>query len=103
MSTTTTAPAAAHGGAFLIESPRPEDVFTPAELTSDQRLIGQSAQEFVAKEVLPLIPDLEQHKPGLMVSLLKKAGEIGLLGASIPEEYGGSGLDKVSGTLLSEK
>ena len=100
---TTVTPRAAAGGSFLIESPRPEDVFTPAELTDDQRLIGQTAEEFVAKEVTPHIPDLEQHKQGLMPSLLKKAGELGLLGSGIPEEYGGSGLDKVSSTLLSEK
>jgi len=103
MATTTTPRAAAAGGSFLIESPRPEEVFTPADLTDDQRLIGQTAEEFVAKEVVPLIPDLEQHKPGLMPGLLKKAGELGLLGSGVPEEYGGSGLDKVSSTLLSEK
>jgi alkylation response protein AidB-like acyl-CoA dehydrogenase len=100
---TTTTPHAATGGSFLIESPRPEDVFTPAELTDDQRLIGQTAEEFVANEVTPLIPDLELHKQGLMAGLLKKAGELGLLGSGVPEEYGGSGLDKVSSTLLSEK
>jgi alkylation response protein AidB-like acyl-CoA dehydrogenase len=100
---TTATPRAAAGGSFLIESPRPEDVFTPAELTDDQRLIGQTAEEFVAKEVTPLIPDLELHKQGLMASLLKKAGELGLLGSGVPEEYGGAGLDKVSSTLLSEK
>jgi alkylation response protein AidB-like acyl-CoA dehydrogenase len=102
MATSTTRTAAA-GGAFLIEAPRPEEIFSPAELTDDQRLIGRSAEEFVAKEVTPLIPDLEQHKPGLMAELVKKAGEIGLLGGGVPEEYGGSGLDKVSSTLLSEK
>jgi hypothetical protein len=79
---TTTTPRAAAGGSFLIESPRPEDVFTPAELTDDQRLIGQTAEEFVAKEVTPLIPDLELHKQGLMSSLLKKVGELGLLAAA---------------------
>src|SRR3989304_3141783 len=103
MATTTTPRAAAAGGSFLVESPRPEEVFTPADLTDDQRLIGQTAEEFVTNEVLPLIPDLEQHKPGLMPGLLKKAGELGLLGGGVPEEYGGSGLDKVSSTLLSEK
>src|SRR6202040_1038468 len=91
------------GGSFLLESPRPEDVFTPAELSDDQRLIGQTAEEFVTKEVTPLIKELEEKKPGLMPQLLKKSGELGLLGGGVPEEYGGSGLDRVSATLLSEK
>lgn len=102
-SPTTTARTASPGGAFLIEAPRPDEVFTPEELTDDQRLIGRAAEEFVAKEVMPLVADLEQHKQGLMPQLVKKAGELGLLGGGIPEEYGGAGLDKVSGTLLSEK
>jgi alkylation response protein AidB-like acyl-CoA dehydrogenase len=102
MATTATPRTAAPGGGFLLESPRAEDVFTPAELTDDQRLIGQMAEEFVAKEVIPLIPELEQHKEGLMAQLLKKAGEIGLLGGGVPEEYGGTGLDRISSTVLSE-
>jgi alkylation response protein AidB-like acyl-CoA dehydrogenase len=103
MATTATPGSLAPGGSFLLESPRAEDVFTPAELTDDQRLIGQAADEFVTKEVKPLIPELEQHKEGLMAGLLKKAGEIGLLGGGVPEEYGGSGLDRISSTVLSEK
>jgi len=103
MATTVTSKQSIRGGAFLLSPVSPEDVFTPAELTDDQRLIGQTAEEFVAKEVLPQIAELEQHKPGLMPQLLKKAGEIGLLGGGIPEAYGGSGLDKVSTTVLSEK
>ena len=103
MATTATSGLLAPGGGFLLASPRAEDVFSPAELTDDQRLIGQAAEEFVTKEVTPLIPELEQHKEGLMAGLLKKAGEIGLLGGGVPEEYGGSGLDRVSSTVLSEK
>ena len=103
MATTATPGTLAPGGSFLLDSPRAEDVFSPAELTDDQRLIGQSAEEFVTKEVTPLIPELEQHKEGLMAQLLRKAGEIGLLGGGVPEEYGGSGLDRVSSTVLSEK
>jgi len=103
MATTATPGTLAPGGSFLLESPRAEDVFTPAELTDDQRLIGQTAEEFVTKEVKPLIPELEQHKEGLMAGLLKKAGEIGLLGGGVPEEYGGSGLDRISSTVLSER
>ena len=72
-------------------------------MTDDQRLIGQTAAEFIAKEIIPLIPDLEKHKEGLMPQALKKAGEIGLLGAGIPEAYGGSELDKVAATVLTEK
>jgi alkylation response protein AidB-like acyl-CoA dehydrogenase len=102
MATTAAPRTAALGGSFLLESPRPEDVFTPADLNDDQRLIGQMAEEFVAKEVVPLIPELEQHKEGLMQQLLKKAGELGLLGGGVPEEYGGSGLDRISATVLSE-
>jgi alkylation response protein AidB-like acyl-CoA dehydrogenase len=103
MATTVTSKQSIRGGAFLLSPVSPEDVFTPADLTDDQRLIGQTAEEFVAKEVLPQVADLEQHKSGLMPQLLKKAGEIGLLGGGIPEVYGGSGLDKVSSTVLSEK
>jgi alkylation response protein AidB-like acyl-CoA dehydrogenase len=92
------------GGAFLITPCRPEDVFTPADFSDDQRLIGQTAEEFVQKEVMPAIPELEAHKDEhLMAQMLKKAGEIGLLGGGIPEAYGGSGLDKISAAILAEK
>jgi alkylation response protein AidB-like acyl-CoA dehydrogenase len=103
MATTAIPGTLAPGGSFLLESPRLEDVFTPAELTDDQRLIGQSAEEFVTKEVTPLIPEFEQHKEGVMAGVMRKAGEIGLLGGGVPEEYGGSGLDRISSTVLSEK
>jgi alkylation response protein AidB-like acyl-CoA dehydrogenase len=103
MATTPAAQALHRGGAFLITTSSPDDVFTPADLGDDQRLIGQTAEEFVAKEVAPNIPELEQHKEGLMAEMLKKAGELGLLGGAIPEEYGGAGLDKVSATVLAEK
>jgi alkylation response protein AidB-like acyl-CoA dehydrogenase len=103
VATTSLSAALNRGGAFLITSSRPEDIFTPADLSDDQRLIGQTAEEFVTKELLPEIPALEQHKEGLMAQMLKKAGEIGLLGGAIPEAYGGSGLDKVSATVLAEK
>ncbi|HKT48281.1 MAG TPA: acyl-CoA dehydrogenase family protein, partial [Candidatus Acidoferrales bacterium] len=103
MATTTVSQNLARGGSFLISSCRPEDVFTPADFTSDQKLIGQTAEEFVEKEVVPFVSELEQHKAGLMPSLLKKAGEVGLLSGGIAEEYGGAGLDKVSATLLAEK
>ncbi|MGC2800728.1 MAG: acyl-CoA dehydrogenase family protein [Candidatus Acidiferrum sp.] len=103
MATTTFTKAAAKGGSFLIESVVSQEVFTPADLTDDQKLIGQTAEEFVVKEVLPLVKDLENKKPGLMPELVKKAGELGLLSGGIPEQYGGAGLDKIATTVLTEK
>src|SRR6267143_1651254 len=94
---------AAKGGSFLLESPLPGDVFTPADLSDDQKLIGQTAEEFVLKEVFPLIKDLENKKPGLMSQLVKKGGKVGLMGGGVPEQYGGAGLDKISTTVLTEK
>jgi alkylation response protein AidB-like acyl-CoA dehydrogenase len=103
MATATLTKPAAKGGSFLLESPQPSDVFTPADLTDDQKLIGQTAEEFVLKEVFPCIKDLENKKPGLMVELVKKGGEVGLMGGGVPEEFGGAGLDKISTTVLTEK
>jgi len=103
MATATIAKPAAKGGSFLLESPLPGDVFTPADLTDDQKLIGQTAEEFVVKEVLPLAKDLENKKAGLMASLVKKGGELGLMGGGVPEQYGGAGLDKIATTVLTEK
>src|ERR1700730_1154882 len=96
MATATLTKPAAKGGSFLLESPQPNDVFTPADLTDDQKLIGQTAEEFVLKEVFPLIKDLENKKPGLMPQLVKKAAELGLMSGGTPEQYGGAGLDKIS-------
>ena len=103
MATSVLTKPAAKGGSFLLESPAPQDVFTPADLPDDQKLIGQTAEEFVVKEVLPVVKDLEAKKPGLMPELVKKAAELGLMSGGTPEEYGGAGLDKVATTVLTEK
>ena len=103
MATSVVSKTAAKGGSFLLESPASQDVFTPADLTDDQKLIGQTAEEFVLKEVLPLAKELENKKPGLMSQLVKKGGELGLMGGGVPEAYGGAGLDKIATTVLTEK
>ena len=103
MATSVVTKAPAKGGSFLLEFPAPQDIFTPADLTDDQKLIGQTAEEFVLKEVLPLAKDLENKKPGLMAQLVRKGGELGLMGGGVPEEYGGAGLDKIATTVLTEK
>jgi alkylation response protein AidB-like acyl-CoA dehydrogenase len=103
MATSVLTKPAAKGGSFLLESAAPQDIFTPADLSDDQKLIGQTAEEFVIKEVLPLAKDLENKKPGLMAELVRKAAELGLMSGGTPEEYGGAGLDKISTTVLTEK
>jgi len=103
MATATLNKPAAKGGSFLLESPLPQDVFTPADLSDDQKLIGQTAEEFVTKEVMPLVKELENKKPGLMAEMVRKGAELGIMSGGIPEEYGGAGLDKIATTVLTEK
>lgn len=91
------------GGAFLLESISPQEVFTPEEFNEEQQLIAKAVTEFVVGEIQPVSEDIEEKKEGLLVSLLKKAGELGFLSADIPEEYGGQDLDKISSLLLWEK
>jgi len=91
------------GGAFLIESISPRQIFTPEDFNEEQLLIAKAVTEFVVGEIQPVSEDIEEKKEGLLVGLLKKAGELGFLAADIPEEYGGQDLDKVSSLLLWEK
>jgi len=94
---------AARGGSFLIEERRVEEVFTPEDFSEEQRMIGDTAAEFMEKEMVPRLPEILALNYDATRSVLRKAGELGLLGVEIPEEYGGLGLDKVSGCLVSEK
>jgi alkylation response protein AidB-like acyl-CoA dehydrogenase len=91
------------GGAFLVESISPQEVFMPEDFNEEQRLVAKAVTEFVVGEIQPVADDIEEKKEGLLPSLLKKAGELGFLSADIPEEYGGQDLDKVSSLLVWEK
>jgi alkylation response protein AidB-like acyl-CoA dehydrogenase len=91
------------GGSFLIEERDPEAVFTPEDFSDEQRMIGDTAADFMEKEMVPRLPEILALEYRATRELLRKAGELGLLGVEIPEEYGGLGLDKVSGCLVSEK
>ena len=90
------------GGAFLIEETRPEEIFIPEEFTEEHRMIEQSCSDFIAQEVLPNIIAIDEMEEGLMPSLLDKAGELGILGISVPEELGGMGMDFKSTMLSTE-
>lgn len=90
------------GGEFLIAESTAGEVFTPEDLTDEQRMIGDTTKEFVDNEVHPQLPAMEQHAWEVARDLVKKAGDLGLLGATIPEEYGGLGLDQTSGVVIAE-
>ena len=90
------------GGSFLVEETSPADIFTPEDFTDDQRMFVQTAEEFVRNEVLATIEKTEHKEAGVMVGLLKKAGELGLLMIDIPEAYGGLGLDRVTSMAVTE-
>jgi len=91
------------GGQFLTSTPRPDDVFVREDLTEEQRLFGQTAAEFMQKEVLPVVQRLYEHDWTLTRQLLKKASELDLLRLEIPPAYGGLGLDLISASYVGEQ
>ena len=93
---------AAAGGSFLIESRSPTEIFTPEDLSEEQRQFAATAEEFGKEEILPVAGEVEAKKPGVLAGLLRKAGELGFTAVDIPEEYGGMGLDKVSSTVITD-
>jgi alkylation response protein AidB-like acyl-CoA dehydrogenase len=90
------------GGAFLIEERTPEEIFTPEDFTDEHRMIAETTRQFVDNEVNPRVDELEKHDWKLSRELVGKAAELGLIGANIPEEYGGLGLDQTSAALIGE-
>ncbi len=90
------------GGSFLIEQQTPESIFTPGDFNEEHRMIADTTRQFMDAEVLPRIPELENKDWKLARELVKKAAELGLVGANIPEEYGGLGLDQTSGAIIAE-
>ncbi|PSL44421.1 alkylation response protein AidB-like acyl-CoA dehydrogenase [Salsuginibacillus halophilus] len=91
------------GAGFLIEEVTPGQVFTPEDFTEEHVMIAKTTEEFVVNEVVPEIEKIEDHQFDISRRLLEQAGELGLLGADVPEKYDGLGLDKISSTLITEK
>jgi alkylation response protein AidB-like acyl-CoA dehydrogenase len=90
------------GGSFLIEDRAPAEVFTPEDFNEEHRMIADTTRQFMNAEVVPRIDELENKDWKLARELVKQAADLGLIGANIPEEYGGLGLDQTSGALIGE-
>lgn len=94
---------AIRGGEFLIRETKAAEVFIPEQFTEEQKMIEQQCKDFLDREVYPRLDEIDSMKdPGLMPSLLDKAGELGLLGTSVPAEYGGFGMDFNTTMLVAE-
>nr|WP_163582039.1 acyl-CoA dehydrogenase family protein [Gracilibacillus saliphilus] len=91
------------GGSFIIDDVDYNSVITPEDFTQEQRMIAETTKDFIEGEILPQDEAIESLNYDLTVTLLQKAGELGLLSADVPEQYEGLGLDKVSSTLISER
>lgn len=103
MSSTVQTKAAIKGGEFLIRETQAQEVFIPEEFTEEQKMIEQQCRDFLTKEVWPKLDEIDSMKdPKLMPSILDKAGELGLLGTSVPSELGGFGMDFNTTMLVAE-
>lgn len=91
------------GGEFLIKETGPQNIFIAEEWDEEDKMIGDTCEDFIEKEVHPILDEIDSLKEGLMPSLLKKAGELGMLGISIPEKYNGFGKDFNASMLSAEK
>lgn len=90
------------GGQWLIKESSPHETFIPEEYTEEQQMVKDMCRDFLDNEVMPIVDRIDKMEEGLMPSLVTKAGELGLLGVSLPEEFGGLGKDFITSTLVSE-
>ena len=93
---------AIQGGEWIIKEVKAEDVFIPEEFNEEQLMVRDMCTQFLETEVLPVVERMDKLEPGLMPGLLAKAGEQGLLGVSVPEQYGGMGKDFITSTIVAE-
>jgi len=91
------------GGEFIIRDTKPENIFIPEEWNEEQKMIASMCDDFIEKEVVPHVERIDKMEEGLMQSVLDKAGELGMLGMSVPEDLGGMGVDFKTSLLATEK
>ena len=90
------------GGEFIIRKSLPEEIYTPEDFTEEQRMIADMCTDFIEQEITPNIERIDKMEEGLMPSIMDKAGELGLLGLSVPQELGGMGVDFNTSMLATE-
>lgn len=103
MSTSTDTKTVLKGGEFLIKESSAENTFIKEQISEEQKMFGQTAEDFIASRVFPNIQKIDKQEPGLVISLLKESADLGLLGAAVPEEFGGMGTDLVTDTVINEE
>ncbi len=103
MSKTSTKERAIKGGEYIIRDTKPENIFIPEEWNEEQKMIASMCDDFIEKEVVPHLDRIDSMEEGLMPSILDKAGELGMLGMSVPEDLGGMGVDFKTSLLATEK
>jgi alkylation response protein AidB-like acyl-CoA dehydrogenase len=102
MASSTISPTKHKGGGFLIEPTLPEQLFSPEDFTDEHRAIARTTEEFWVKEIAPNVDAIQHQEPGVAVSVLRKAGELGLTSVHLPEKYGGMEMDLTSAMLVAE-
>lgn len=102
MGAATETKSALKGGEWLVKESSPFETFTPEDFVEEQLMIRDMCDQFLDAEVFPILDRIDALEKGLMMSLVKKAGEQGLLSVSFPEEYGGLGKDFITSTLVNE-
>src|SRR6202162_1222871 len=102
MASSTVSPSKHKGGSFLLEASTPEEIFTPEDFTEEHRAIARTTEAFWNKDVAPHLEAIQHQEPGVAVSVLRKAGELGLTGVSGPEKYSGMEMDLVSALIVAE-
>src|ERR1700677_4112906 len=102
MASSTISPTKPKAGGFLIEPTSPEQLFSPEDFTEEHRAIARTTEEFWTKEIAPNVDAIQHQEPGLAVSVLRKAGELGLVAVVLPEKYGGMEMDLTSAMLVDE-
>ncbi len=90
------------GGEFLVRETDPQDVFIPEEFSEEQKMMAAATQDFLDKEIHPIRDRIDNLEEGLMSSIMEKAGQLGILGVTIPEEYGGLGMNFNTSMLIAD-